>query len=145
MHLPGLSHSCSGTRVVVRGADSVRPAFCALPRLSSSGDPVFGECGHCDLSPPLSLPLGFPGIQPARLLRRMSTIQNPEKSWLATKPTCSLVDDASLGPRLPLPALAALVCLSPAGNGPVCSWLALLSPLFCEWAWQCLRLGLFMG
>ena len=32
MHLPGLSRSGSGTRVVLRGADSVRPAFCALPR-----------------------------------------------------------------------------------------------------------------
>ena len=32
MHLPGLSHSGSGTRVVLRGIDSVGPAFCALPR-----------------------------------------------------------------------------------------------------------------
>ena len=32
MHLPGLSHSDSGTRVVLRGADSVGPVFCALPR-----------------------------------------------------------------------------------------------------------------
>ena len=32
MHLPGLSRSCSGTRVVLRGADSIVPAFCALPR-----------------------------------------------------------------------------------------------------------------
>ena len=32
MHLPGLSCSDSGTRVVLRGADSVGPAFCALPR-----------------------------------------------------------------------------------------------------------------
>ena len=32
MYLPGLSHSGSGTRVVLRGADSVGPAFCALPR-----------------------------------------------------------------------------------------------------------------
>ena len=32
MHLPGLSRSGSGTRVVLRGADSVGPAFCALPR-----------------------------------------------------------------------------------------------------------------
>ena len=39
-------------------------------------------------------------------------------------------------------ALAALVCLSLAGDGPVHSWLALLSPLFCEQAWRCLRLGL---
>ena len=32
MHLPGLSRSGSGTRVVLRGADSTGPAFCALPR-----------------------------------------------------------------------------------------------------------------
>ena len=30
MHLPGLSHSGSGTRVVLRGADSVGPVFRAL-------------------------------------------------------------------------------------------------------------------
>ena len=102
--------------------------------------------------------LGILGVQLARLLRCavclfreadlwlrpsrwMSTIQNPKKCWLARKPACSLVDDASLGPR----ALAVLACLSQAGDGPVCSWLALLSPLFCEWAWRCLRLGLFKG
>ena len=32
MHLPGPSCSGSGTRIVLRGADSVGPAFCALPR-----------------------------------------------------------------------------------------------------------------
>ena len=32
MHLPGISPSGSGTRVVFRGADSVGLAFCALPR-----------------------------------------------------------------------------------------------------------------
>ena len=41
---------------------------------------------------------GFLGVQLAHLLRRMSTVQNPKKSWLAMKPACSLVDDASLGP-----------------------------------------------
>ena len=79
-HLPGLSHSGSGTRVVLRGADSVGPAFCALPGLSSSGDKVFGKHGHCDLSPPPFLALGFLGVQPAHLLRRMLTVQNPKKS-----------------------------------------------------------------
>ena len=43
----------------------------------------------------------FLGVQPAHLLKWMLTVQNPKKSWLATKPACSLVDDASLGPRLP--------------------------------------------
>ena len=32
MHLPGLSRSGSGTWVVLRGTDSVGPAFCALRR-----------------------------------------------------------------------------------------------------------------
>ena len=32
MHFPGLSHSGSGSRVLHKGADSVRPAFCGLPR-----------------------------------------------------------------------------------------------------------------
>ena len=32
MHLPGLSRSGPGTQVVLRGADSVGPEFCALPR-----------------------------------------------------------------------------------------------------------------
>ena len=32
LYLPGPSRSGSGTRVVLRGADSVGPAFCALPR-----------------------------------------------------------------------------------------------------------------
>ena len=32
MHFPGLSHSGSGTQVVHKGTDLVRPAFCAVPR-----------------------------------------------------------------------------------------------------------------
>ena len=32
MHIPGLSRSGSGTRVLLKSADSVGPAFCALPR-----------------------------------------------------------------------------------------------------------------
>ena len=46
------SRSGSGTRVVLRGADSVGPAFCVLPRSSSSGDEVLGGRQCCDLSPP---------------------------------------------------------------------------------------------
>ena len=63
LHLPGLSRSGSGTRVVLRGADSVGPAFSILPRSEqlrqerqdiylSFNDEVFGEHGCCDLSPP---------------------------------------------------------------------------------------------
>ena len=57
----------------------------------------------------------------------------------------------SLGQSLPLSRSAHClpVSLPPVGDGPVCSRLALLwyslSPLFCEWAQQCLGLGLFTG
>ena len=101
MHFPGPRRSGSGTQVLHKGADSVGTAFVQFPGLSRSGDQVFGKCGCCNLSPPLSLLFSFLGVQLAPLLRRMSTVQNPKKSWLAMKPACSLVDDASLGLRLP--------------------------------------------
>ena len=43
--------------------------FVPFPGPSSSGDQVLGERGHCGLSPPPSLPLGFLGVQPVHLLR----------------------------------------------------------------------------
>ena len=46
------------------------------------------------------------------------------------------------GRDCPLPALAALACLSPVRDGPIHSQLALLSPLFCEWAWKYVGGGL---
>ena len=52
LHLPGPSSSGSGTRVVLRGADSVGLRFVPFPGWSSSGDEVFGERDCCDLSPP---------------------------------------------------------------------------------------------
>ena len=110
-----------------------------FPGLSSSSDQVLGEQSHCDSSPSPSLLLSFLGVQLAHFLRWMLTVQNPKKSWLARKPAYSLVDNASLGPRLPLLVLAACHW-----KGMVYSWLTLLSPLFCERAWRCLRLGLFV-
>ena len=115
MHFPGLSRSGSGTQVLLKAQTRLGLCFVPFPGPSSSGGQVLGEHGCCDLLPPLSLPLGFLGVQPAYLLRCavclfwgadlwlrpsrwMSTIQNPRKSWLAMKPACSLVDDASLGP-----------------------------------------------
>ena len=74
--------------------------------------------------------LAFLGVQLAHLFRWMLTVQNPKKSWLAKKPAYSFVDNVSLG-------LAA--CHQ---RGMVCCLLALFSPLFCVWAWRCLRLGL---
>ena len=90
--------------------------FVSFPGLSSSGDEVFGECDCCNLSPPPSLPLGFLGVQLVHLLRRMLIVQNPKKSWLATKPTCSLVDNASLGLRL-LPSGSGCPRLPVTGGG----------------------------
>ena len=56
MHLPGLSHSGSGTQVVLRGADSrLGLRFVPFPDPSSSGDEVFGTRDCCDLSPPRRL------------------------------------------------------------------------------------------
>ena len=160
---------CSGSRLLPREPSEAGPGLHAPPRskllrfrhlgspqrcrlgwtcvpfpgLSSSGDQVFGKHSHCNLSPPQSLPLCFLGVQPAHLLRWMLTIQNPKKSWLAMKPACSLVDDASLGPQLP-PSSSGCPHLPVSGRGgPAHSRLALFSPLFCERAWRCLRLGLF--
>jgi len=101
MHFPGLSLSGLGTPVPLRGTQTrLGLHFVPFPGPSSSGDQVFGECGHCDLSPP-PLPPGFLGVQLAHLLRWMLTIQNPKKSWLAVKPAFSLVNNASLGTLLP--------------------------------------------
>ena len=75
---------------------------------------MFGECGHCDLLPPPSVLLGFLGVQPEHLLKRMLTIQNPKKPYLAKKPACSLVDNVSLGLQLP-PSSSG--CLSWEGDG----------------------------
>ena len=57
---------------------------------------------------------------------------------------------AAIAPfQLWLPPTPTPACLSPVGHGPVRSQVALLwyllSPLFCERAWQCLRFGLFAG
>ena len=49
VHFPGLSCSGSGSRVLHKGADSVGPAFCAIPGPSSSGDQVLGACSYPQL------------------------------------------------------------------------------------------------
>ena len=56
----------------LRGADLVGSAFCAIPRT------VFGERNRCDYG--LSLLLRFLGVLLAFLLRRMMTVQSPQKS-----------------------------------------------------------------
>ena len=92
---------------------------------------VFGERSRCDLSPiPAAQCSGCTAGAPSQ-----ADGDCPEpQEVLAKKPACSLVDNASLGLRLPLPALAA--CHR---RGMVCSRLVLFSPLFCAQAWLCLR------
>ena len=77
LHLPGPSHSGSGTRVVLRGTDLVGPAFCALPR--SEQLRWWGVWWARFLRLIASPPLGFLGVQPAHLLRQMLTVQTPKK------------------------------------------------------------------
>ena len=74
--------------------------LCPFQVQAAQATRCYGKCGSCDLLSPLSLPLCFLGVLPAYFLRWMSTIQNPKKFWLAMKPSCSNVDDASLGPGL---------------------------------------------
>ena len=84
-----------------------------FPGPSSSGDEVFGEHGHCDLSPPLSLPLGF--LRCTTSVPSQADVDRPEPhSQLAKKPACSLVDNVSLGLLLPPSGSG---CLSPEGDG----------------------------
>ena len=84
-----------------------------FPGPNSSGGEVFGERGRCDLSPPLSLPFGFLGVQPSQ-----ADVDCPEpQEVLAKKPACSLVDKVSLGLRLPLSSPYGSGCLSPTGDG----------------------------
>ena len=74
MHFPGLSRSGSGSRVLHKGADSVGPVFCALPRSEQLSDQVLGEhnlsAWRCVLSPPRSQPLGFRGARQECSFRR---------------------------------------------------------------------------
>ena len=74
-----------------------------FPGLSHSGDhdQVFGECGRSYLLLLPSLLLSFLGVQPAYLLRRILTIQNLKKTWLATKPACSILSRRIPGTEKP--------------------------------------------
>ena len=79
----------------------------------------------------------------------MSTIQDPRKTWLATGSLLTVCwKIPSLGPRLGQPLafwlwLSPLASLPLAGEGPLCSWPALLwfllNPLFSECARLCAR------
>ena len=142
--------------------------FVPFPGLSSSGDQVLGKHGHPQLgATSYHLPSPSPSISWVHSGRAISGVPcvssgelisdcNPPGEWQPSRIPGRLCYQLlaclqiGRGCRLwgrdcPFPALVALACLSPVGDGLIHSWLALLSPLFCEWAWQCLRLGLFAG
>ena len=121
MYFPGLSLSGSGSRVLYKGrlgwacilcppqiqaaqvtrclASTVTPS-CGL-QLIASPVPATWFSG-CTTGAPRCAMCHFWGADLwLRSSQQKSTVQNPKKSWLAMKPGCSLVDDASLGPRLP--------------------------------------------
>ena len=165
VHFPGLSHSGSGSWVLHKGADSVGPVFCAAPRSEQLRQPGAWQAqsppgAGCVLSTPPSQPLSFlSGCRHIPLRRAMclfwgadlwlwpsqrtSTIQNPKKSWLATEPACSLVEDASLGLRLPLfgSGCPLPACLQRRIGQSTACWLffGMRSVLGSVSGWQCLK------
>ena len=55
VHFPGPSRSGSGFWILHKNADSVGPAFCAFPSLSSSGNQELGKCTLPGCSEPYPL------------------------------------------------------------------------------------------
>ena len=88
MHLPGLSRSGSGFRVLHKGADRLSLRFVPIPGPSSSGDQVLGERSHpqvgrgCVLLLPPSKLLGFLRVQLACLLRCAMYLFRGADLWL---------------------------------------------------------------
>ena len=133
MHFPGLSW----VQVQVLGhstkADFVGPVFSTLLRseqlrwpgawrawsllLIASPIPAsqFSGCTTCTPSQMCFVSL-LGSWSLAATIPGMLTVQNPKKSWLARKPACSLVEDASLGPRLS-PSGSGCPCLPISGGG----------------------------
>jgi len=160
VHFPGLSCSGSGSQVLHKGADLIGPVFCALPQSEQLRWPGSWQAAtYCLLHPSHSVfwvynQHTFSGvlcISSGELISGSEPLEDvdcPESQGVLVSNEACLWFGKMMplwGCDCPLLALVALTCLSPAGDGPVCSQLALLSPLFYEWAWQCFRLGLFAG
>ena len=77
MHLPGLSRSGSALRKPSEAQTCLGWA-CALCPSQALVAQEFGERRRCDCGLPLLL--SFLGVPLAFLLRRMMTVQNPQKS-----------------------------------------------------------------
>ena len=111
LHSPGPSRSGSGTRVVLRGADSrLGLHFVPFPDLSSSGDEVFGAHNCCDLSPPRHSVIWVYNRAPSQ-----ADVDRPDpQEVLVSKEACLQFYSVSLGLRLPPSGSG---CLSPEGEG----------------------------
>ena len=161
MHFPGLSRGGSSSWVLHKGTDSVRPAFCAFPGLSSSGDQVLGE--HTPQVGSVSYHLPHPSclvswVHSRSAISSVLCISSGERMYGCDSPgSCQLsripgklglqlgacmkfVRGCSLWGRV-CPSPSGSDCCPPAslplaGDGPFCSWLALLwyllSPSFCD-------------
>ena len=82
------------TRCLVSAVPSPRPLEAAFYRLPVCRSVFWVYSGHAFSGEPcVSSGKLISGCDPPSGL----TIQNPKKSWLAVKPACSLVEDASLG------------------------------------------------
>ena len=118
VHFPSLSCSGSGTWVLHKGADSVGPAFCALPRSKQLRWPGVWRARSLWLIASTVPAARFSGCKtgsPSQVCRVSlleswslaatlpADVDRPESQevLVSKKPACSLVDDASLGPQLP--------------------------------------------
>ena len=139
MHLPGLSSSGSGTQVVLRGADSVGPAFCAFPRSEQLGclaSAVTATYRLSHLCYSVFWVYSWRPFSGGWRLSRTPRSLSQQRSLLAVWQLMSL-----WGCDCPLPALPALAACH--WRGMVCSRLILFCPLFCVQSWWCLMLELF--
>ena len=144
VHSPGLSCSGSGSRVTPQRHRLSWACVLCLPQSEQLRPPGAWRAHslqvQCDFSPPQSQPQ-FPGMLVGCALclfwgadlwlwpsQRMSAIQNLRKSLVRNwKPVCNLVGDAISGSEFtPFHPGTCLPTASGGGDGPVCSWLALL-------------------
>ena len=156
---------CLSSRLLCQELSEAGPRLYALPgskllRFRHSGSPQRRRLGWaCVLRPSQVRATQVSGVWRSRLLRLIASPvpaarfsgcttgapsqadvddhpESQEVLVLLTKPACSLVNDASLGPRLSPSSSGCLRLPVSSGEWAARSRLALVSALFCEWAWR---------
>ena len=86
------------------GTSFIKCGFLQSPHVSHLGESHFGKLSVHQIRRRLVQFLSHftPAFLKSVKKRALCFLQNPKESWLAVKPACTLVDDASLGPWLPL-------------------------------------------